>query len=142
DIAHSRAESKRRSPAGSRCANARGTMNLEDQLAQLRAIHRSLRAVTSTLELPEILRAVLDSIKEFTAAEALSLLLHDRDRDELVFAATDTLRENALLEPNLIEGERLRSGQGIAGWGARHREAVRLDDASTEHSTSTNLADR
>src|SRR5262245_11730547 len=117
-------------------------MNLEDQLAELRAIHRSLRAVTSTLELPEILRAVLESIKEFTAAEALSLLLHDRDRDELVFAATDTLRENALLEPNLIEGERLRSGQGIAGWVARNREAVRLDDASHDPRHYAVLAER
>jgi diguanylate cyclase (GGDEF)-like protein len=117
-------------------------MDLEDQLAELRAIHRSLRALISTLDLPEILRAVLDSIKEFTAAEGLSLLLHDPDRDELVFAATETLRENAVLEPSLIEGERLRSGQGIAGWVARHREAVRLDDASQDPRHYAALAER
>ena len=107
-------------------------MTVEHDLAELTAIHRSLRALTSTLELPAILRIVLDSIKDFTAAEGLSLLLHDRERDELVFAATETLREHALLQPSLMEGQRLRVGQGIAGWVARHREPVRLDDASAD----------
>jgi diguanylate cyclase (GGDEF)-like protein len=104
-------------------------MDLEQQLAELTAIHRSLSALTSTLELPAILRAVLDGIKDFTVAEALSLLLYDRERDELVFAATETLREHALLDPSLIAGERLRLDQGIAGWVARHREPVRVTDA-------------
>ncbi len=53
---------------------------LERQLHDLAAVHQSLRALTSTLELPEILRAVLDGIKTFTAAEGLSLLLYDRER--------------------------------------------------------------
>jgi diguanylate cyclase (GGDEF)-like protein len=68
-----------------------------DQPAELAAITRSLRALTSSLELPEVLRAVLDCIKGFTAAEGLSLLLYDRERDELVFAATETLRQNTLI---------------------------------------------
>src|SRR5690242_10600226 len=117
-------------------------MDLEQQLAELTAIHRSLRALTSTLELPKILRAVLDGIKDFTVAEALSLLLYDRERDELVFAATETLREHALLDPSVIEGERLRLGQGIAGWVARNREPVRLDDAGHDPRHYAVIADR
>jgi nitrate/nitrite-specific signal transduction histidine kinase len=70
---------------------------LARQLEELAAIHESLRALTSTLELPEILRTVLERIKAFTAAEGLSLLLYDAERDELVFAATETLRDNALI---------------------------------------------
>src|SRR2546428_12231719 len=70
---------------------------LERQLHELATVHQSLRALTSTLELPEILRAVLDGIKTFTAAEGLSFLLYDRERDELVFSATETLQESALL---------------------------------------------
>src|SRR5512132_3807948 len=79
---------------------------LARQLAELAAIHASLQTLTSTLDLPEILRAVLRRIKAFTAAEALSLLLYDRQRDELVFAATETLRENALV------GDPERTGDG------------------------------
>jgi diguanylate cyclase (GGDEF)-like protein len=74
-----------------------GDRTLARRLEELAAIHESLRALTSTLELPEILRAVLDRIKAFTAAEGLSLLLYDAARDELVFAATETLRENTLI---------------------------------------------
>src|SRR5882672_9710186 len=79
---------------------------LARQLAELAAIHASLQTLTSTLDLPEILRAVLRRIKAFTAAEALSLLLYDRQRDELVFAATETLRENALVgDPERTGGD-------------------------------------
>jgi diguanylate cyclase (GGDEF)-like protein len=220
---------------------------LTRQLAELAAIHASLRALTSTLDLPEILRAVLQRIKTFTSAEALSLLLYDRQRDELVFAATETLRENALvgdpergaaeggvltvslrhgdrvigtielrrpwggrrfddgdrarlelaatelapaadvetlshdasalhrffarvaravlsqaaslvlfdpdgralaftaarsLQPGVIDGVRLRCGQGIAGWVARHREPVLLEDASRDPRHHPELAER
>src|SRR5437867_13173152 len=85
---------------------------LERQLRELAAVHQSLRVLTSTLELPEILRAVLGGIKAFTAAEGLSLLLYDRERDELVFSATETLQESALL------GLPATGGASAAGWAA------------------------
>jgi diguanylate cyclase (GGDEF)-like protein len=71
--------------------------DLERRLAELTALNDTLRALASTLELPEILRIVLDHIKRLTSAEGLSLLLYDADRNELVFAATETLEENALV---------------------------------------------
>ena len=71
--------------------------DLEHRLGELTALNATLRALTSTLELPEILRIVLEHIKRVTSAEGLSLLLHDEDRAELVFAATETLQENSLV---------------------------------------------
>jgi diguanylate cyclase (GGDEF)-like protein len=71
--------------------------DLERRLGELTALNTTLRALTSTLDLPEILRIVLDHIKRVTSAEGLSLLLHDQDRNELVFAATETLQENSLI---------------------------------------------
>jgi diguanylate cyclase (GGDEF)-like protein len=68
------------------------------QLRELVALHDGLRALTSTLDLPEILRTVLARIRALAAAEALSLLLYDPERNELVFAATETLREGALTD--------------------------------------------
>ena len=68
---------------------------LEHELRELRTVNELIRTLTSTLELPEILRIVLDRLKSLTQAEALSLMLYDAERDELVFAATETLRENA-----------------------------------------------
>jgi diguanylate cyclase (GGDEF)-like protein len=69
------------------------------RLRELELVNDSLRALASTLDLTEIVRGVLGRIKTLTSAEALSLLLYDRDRDELVFAATETLQVNSLVGP-------------------------------------------
>ena len=50
---------------------------LEQELRELRTVNELIRTLTSTLELPEILRIVLDRLKSLTQAEGLSLLLHD-----------------------------------------------------------------
>src|SRR2546428_6547328 len=85
---------------------------LERQLHDLATVHQSLRALTSTLELPEILRAVLDGIKTSTEAVGLSLLLYDREGDELASPATETLQESALL------GLPAMGRPSAAGWAA------------------------
>jgi diguanylate cyclase (GGDEF)-like protein len=69
----------------------------ERRLGELTALNATLRALTATFDVPEILRIVLEHIKRVTSAEGLSLLLHDQDRNELVFAATETLQENSLI---------------------------------------------
>ena len=50
---------------------------LERELRELRTVNELIRTLTSTLELPEILRIVLDRLKSLTQAEALSLMLYD-----------------------------------------------------------------
>src|SRR5947207_12055750 len=69
---------------------------LERQLREVTALNATLQALTSTLDLPEILRIVLEHTKHVTSAEGLSLLLYDRERAEIVFAATETLPDNTL----------------------------------------------
>src|SRR4030095_16325658 len=83
--------------AAALCVPIPSVTDLERRLDELTALNATLRALTSTLELPEILRIVLEHIKRVTSAEGLSLLLHDEDRGELVFAATETLQENSLV---------------------------------------------
>jgi GAF domain-containing protein len=70
--------------------------DLERRLGEVSALDAALRALTSTSDLAEILRVILEHTKHVTSAEGLSLLLYDRERDELVFAATETLQENAV----------------------------------------------
>jgi diguanylate cyclase (GGDEF)-like protein len=116
------------------------TQSLASQLEELAALHESLRALTSTLDLGEVLRILLARIRALTASQALSLLLYDPRRNDLVFAATETLREQAVVTPGLIDGVRLPVGRGIAGWVARHREAVRLGDAAADPRHDPTLA--
>ncbi len=99
---------------------------LAQRLRELATINELIKTLTSTLELSEILRIVLDRIKILTHAEALSLLLYDGQRDELVFAATETLRENA------IAGLRVPAGQGVANWVARTGRSALVNDAQSD----------
>jgi diguanylate cyclase (GGDEF)-like protein len=69
---------------------------LAGRLRELELLHESLRAMTSTLDLGELVRTVLASIKSVTTPEGLSLMLYDVERDELVFAASETLTEETL----------------------------------------------
>ena len=95
---------------------------IEQELRELRTVVELTRTLTSTLELPEILRIVLDRLKSLTQAEALSLMLYDPERDELVFAATETLRENAIV------GLRLPPSRSLASWVARSGESAMVND--------------
>jgi len=99
---------------------------LEHRLAELSAINDLIKALTSTLDPSEILRIILHRIKLHTQAEALSLLLYDSDRNELVFAATETLRENSLV------GMRLPANRGIATWVARSGQSARVERADRD----------
>ena len=98
---------------------------LARQLRELVALHDGLRALTSTLELPAILRTVLARIRALAAAQALSLMLYDAERDELVFAATETLREGALTDvTGVAAGDGVTEAPGRIVATVRHGERV------------------
>lgn len=103
-----------------------GERSLEQELRELRTIHELTRTLTSTLELREILRIVLDRLKSLTQAEGLSLLLYDAPRDELVFAATETLLENAVV------GVRVPPSRSLAGWVVRSGETVIANEVRSD----------
>ena len=107
-------------------AAAEPDRSLERRVAELTAVVELNKTLTSTLELPEILRIVLERIKRLTRAEALSLLLYDAERDELVFAATETLQENA------VARLRLPPGQGIASAVARSGQSLVVNDVAND----------
>jgi diguanylate cyclase (GGDEF)-like protein len=102
------------------------TRTSAEELLETRTVIELIRTLTSTLELPEILRIVLGRLKSLTQAEALSLMLYDADRDELVFAATETLRENAIV------GLRLPASTSLASWVARRGESIVVNDAQSD----------
>lgn len=100
--------------------------SLEQRLREMTIINDLVKTLTSTLQLTDVLRIVLDKIKTLTHAEALSLLLYDGEREELVFAATETLRENALV------GLQVPEAQSIAGWVVRTGKAAVVNDTGQD----------
>ncbi len=69
---------------------------LARRVHELEVLYESLRALSSTLDLAQLVRTVLNRIKSVTSAEGLSLLLYDAARAELVFVASETLCEETL----------------------------------------------
>ncbi len=93
-------------------------------LREFAAISDSIRAITSSLDLPEVMRLVLEQIRTATQAEAVSLLLYDPSHEELVFAADDRLREGTFAR---LRGEAVG---GLAALVADRGESVRLNDVN------------
>jgi diguanylate cyclase (GGDEF)-like protein len=101
--------------------------DLAGRLYELERLHASLRAITATLDLGELVRTVLDSIKSITTPEALSLLLHDPERDELVFAASEMISAETLVgRPPTVAGEPTGDGDRLAVALRRDAQAIGL----------------
>jgi diguanylate cyclase (GGDEF)-like protein len=103
------------------------TVSAEQMLARdLEVINEMTTAVTSTLDLGEIVRIALQRIKMLASAEAISLLRYDPDRDELVFAATETLREST------FDDAAARHAGVLASWVARTGQPARISDPASD----------
>ena len=84
------------------------------------------QAVTSSLDLDQMLLALLDKVREATAAEACSIALLDQESGDLVF------RQAVGGAADAVIGLRLSPGEGLAGWVAQHRQSVLVPDAAAD----------
>jgi Nif-specific regulatory protein len=91
----------------------------------LLALVDASQTINGELELTEVFNKITEQAAAVFHAEGASVLLFDADRDELVFQTA--------LGPagGLLEGERIKADQGIAGQVARTGRAVRVDDVRT-----------
>lgn len=84
------------------------------------------KALTSSLDLDAILQTIMDKMAEFFRPDTWSLLMVDEQKEELFFAiavgpASETLKSL-----------RLKVGEGIAGWVAKHGESLIVPDVMTD----------
>src|SRR5271156_6162741 len=89
---------------------------------ELTIFHDVAKALTSSLNLDSILQTIMDKMAEFFRPDTWSLLMVDEQKDELYFAiavgdAAETLKT-----------VRLKVGEGIAGWVAKHGESLIVPD--------------
>ncbi|HEY72832.1 MAG: hypothetical protein B6I35_02865 [Anaerolineaceae bacterium 4572_32.2] len=94
--------------------------------AQLTALNEIGQAINATLDLQETLTLIADLSIQLLDVEATSVLLYDKADDDLQFAAASGLGAN------LVIGQRLAMGQGIAGWAAQHGEPALVPDVSKD----------
>ena len=89
-------------------------------------LHELGKALTSTLELDQVLRTIMEKIDEFLRPDTWSLLLVDELRQELYF-------EIAIgAGSEILKDIRIKMGQGLAGWVAKSGETVIVADVSKD----------
>jgi diguanylate cyclase (GGDEF)-like protein len=84
------------------------------------------KALTSSLQLDQVLRTIMEKIEEFLRPDNWSLLLLDEAKQELYFELAVGKASQALKDV------RIKLGQGIAGWAAQHGETVVVPDTSKD----------
>jgi diguanylate cyclase (GGDEF)-like protein len=106
-------------------SKATGTA-LNRQIQELEIFHGVAKALTSSLDLDSILQTIMEKMAEYFRPDNWSLLMVDEEKEELYFAiaignAAETLKN-----------VRLKVGEGIAGWVARHGERLVVPDVMSD----------
>lgn len=96
------------------------------EAGEVAVFHELGKALTSSLQLDQVLRTIMEKIEEFLHPDTWSLLLVDEAKQELYFELAIGKGAEALKDV------RIRLGQGIAGWAAQHGEAVIVPDVSKD----------
>jgi diguanylate cyclase (GGDEF)-like protein len=96
------------------------------QVQELSIFHDVAKALTSSLNLDSILQTIMEKVAEYFRPDNWSLLMVDEQKDELYFAIAVGDAAEAL------KSVRLRMGEGIAGWVARHGEQLVVPDVYTD----------
>ena len=99
-------------------------MKLEEE--DLHRILEATRAISSTLNLTELLDTVIRLGRDVVKSEAASFLLMDAATGELYFDVAVGEKGGAL------QHIRLKKGEGIAGWVAEHQKPAVVNDVAND----------
>ena len=96
------------------------------QSQELSIFHDVAKALTSSLDLDSILQTIMEKMAEYFRPDTWSLLMVDEEHDELYFAIAVGEAAEAL------KSVRLKVGEGIAGWVAKHGEQLIVPDVEAD----------
>ncbi|HEV2340436.1 MAG TPA: sensor domain-containing diguanylate cyclase [Candidatus Acidoferrales bacterium] len=91
-------------------------------VGEVAVFHELGKALTSSLQLDQVLRTIMEKINEVLRPDTWSLLLMDAEKNELYFEIATGEGADALKDL------RIKVGQGIAGWVAQTGEVVVVPD--------------
>ncbi len=99
----------------------------------LRFFEEISKILTSSLELNEILKAIMKKTNDIIKADAWSVLLVDEESNELVFKNVEGKKKKQ------VQQMRVKLGEGIAGWVAKEGVPVIVPDVSKESRFSSRI---
>jgi PAS domain S-box-containing protein len=100
--------------------------SLQQRSRQLAALNRASHALSSTLDLDQVLIAVLEELRGLLEVTASSVWLLDHETGELV------CRQATGPQSEIVRGWRLMPGEGLAGWVAGSGENLIVSDIRTD----------
>ncbi|HZD10405.1 MAG TPA: GAF domain-containing protein [Candidatus Binatia bacterium] len=106
--------------------NARHYEDTQRQLQVSALLNEASKVINSTLDTNEILQSLLAQMNELLNAEALSIALVDKSRNELVYEIAEGIGSDKIL------GLRLPSNQGISGWVMEHGQPALVQDTASD----------
>jgi diguanylate cyclase (GGDEF)-like protein len=99
---------------------------IKTKAKELTIFHEIGKALTSTLDIKEIMNIIMAKVNDLLQPENWSLLLLDNEKKELFFEIVVGGDEKA------IKNVRLKLGEGIAGWVAKTGEPLLVTDVSKD----------
>jgi len=107
-------------------ADSEKLAGLERKIKELSVFHEVGKALTSTLDLSEVLQTIMEKISNFFRPDTWSLLMVDDESGELYF-------EIAIGEGSeALRHVRLKKGEGIAGWVASRGELLVVPNVAAD----------
>jgi diguanylate cyclase (GGDEF)-like protein len=94
---------------------------------EVTVFHELGKALTSSLQLDQVLRTIMEKINEVLQPDTWSLLLMDTVKNELFFQIATGKGSDALKDV------RIKVGQGLAGWVAQSGQAVVVPDTTKDN---------
>ena len=87
---------------------------------EIEILHQISQAISSNLNLEEVLRHIIDLANQVTRGNSCLLYLLDKTNEELI------LRASKNPHPKIIGRIKVRLGEGITGWVAREKQPVAI----------------
>lgn len=94
--------------------------------SEVAVFHELGKALTSSLQLDQVLRTIMEKINEVLRPDTWSLLLMNAEKGELYFQIATGKGADALKDV------RIKLGQGVAGWVAQTGEVVVVPDTTKD----------
>jgi len=107
-------------------ADAHLLKTLERRNRELEVLIEIGKALTSTVDLEDVLTLIMDQVSRLLKTQAWSLLLRDEQSGELTFEIAVSPSAQKL------KGVKVAAGQGLAGWVAEHGEALVIANVSED----------
>ncbi len=106
--------------------NARLYAETRQRAAELATLNEISQAITSTLDLQEMLTIITERTVQLLGVAATAVALYNESQDDLWFAAAHGQGSD------FVRNKRLAIGQGIVGWVVEHSEPVLILDVSKD----------